>query len=260
MPSVLSLDLLILQEPAHCCIHDRRVVPQADDLRRTPPHMHDTDTAKARRIPCGRWITLSHPVHSSTRLPSLPANRSRPSQGLEADLHQDVIEGERLEAWGPGRRSTYLVSRTVRLLECTLKTHLDRGGYLRTALKIAVSRYMPMRWPVPPHTTEVSHRLTPCPLPSAPTGLGYELPLPAWCKILEGAHRSSLYGLLITHPVKMCPFPGTLSSVLSLTRGNHSHRNSSSGIVGNHSAMLTVNRAPSVPIYPVAHARSVSGG
>lgn len=247
MSLVLSLDLLILQEPANCCIHDRRVVPQADDLRRTPPHMHDTDTAKARRIPCERWITFSHPVHSSTRLPSqqiktFPVTRGRSSPGCERGR-----EAGGMGPWSP----FHILGITDRTTFGMHSEDTPRPGWIPT------HGTQDRRQPVHANAMACS---TPCPLPSAPRGLGYELPLPAWCKILEGAHRSSLYGLLITHPVKMCLFSGTLGSVLSSTRGNHSHRNSSSGIVGNHSAMLTVSRAPSVPIYPVAHARSVSGG
>ena len=117
---------------------------------------------------------LSRPfVHLHTHLISqsiwtLPVPRGRSSPGYG--------RGRGRTHGGPGRRSTYLVSRTVRLVECSLKTHL--GGYLHTALRIAVNRYMPMRWPALPHSTEASHRFTPCsvsppppPLARCPNGL-----------------------------------------------------------------------------------------
>lgn len=129
---------------------------QADDLRPKPPHLHDMDTVQARRLPCPRRITFIHP--SIDRF-----NRSRPSQCLEADLHRDVSEGERRNAWGPGRRSTYLVPRTVRLGMHSGDT-LVRGEFPRTALKIAVNRYMPLRWSFPMHAVSHLVRCTPPPV------------------------------------------------------------------------------------------------
>lgn len=80
------------------------------------------------RLAASRVCGGSHSFTQSVCPPVYSANRSRPSQCLEADLHRDVREGEIRTHGAPGHRSTYLVPRTVRPLECTLKTHLVRGG------------------------------------------------------------------------------------------------------------------------------------
>lgn len=142
MPSASSLDFLILREPAHCCLHHRRVILQASDLRRIPQHMHDMQLSRLAVPRVCRGSQSSRPfVYLPTRH---SANRSGPSQCLQADLHRDV----RGRMHGGPRSPFHILGITDRTtLECTLKTQLAWLGYLRTALRIAVTRYMPMRWP-----------------------------------------------------------------------------------------------------------------
>lgn len=170
-----------------------------------------------------------------------PTDQDLPSASRQ--IFTRMCEREKSRRHGaPGRRSTYLVSRTVRLLECTLKTHL-RGRYLRTALRIAVTRYMPMRWPVLPRKTEVSHHFYPCSLSSAPTGLAMDCLFLSGARYLReptvpprGAFRSP------PPPIKMHTHPGALKGLLCSNWAKHSSgRHSSSSQAGNHSAMLSMN-------------------
>lgn len=99
MPSASSLNLHILREPAHCCLHDGRVILQANDLRRIPQHMHDMQLS---RLAVSRVCGGSHLSRPSVYSPTYySANPSEPLRCLQADLHQDVREGERQNACAP---------------------------------------------------------------------------------------------------------------------------------------------------------------